>query len=218
MALLPFTPEQFLAVFVAYNDAVWPAQLVAYAAGLGMAFAIWRPSPWTARIVSLGLAAMWLWTGVAYHWGFFAEINQAALGFGAMFALQGGLFSDLAFQTKGLRFERTGESPRGLAWALVFYAAVLYPLIGLWTGHRYPALPMFGIAPCPVVLFTLGVLLLAQAPLPRRLVVVPFLWALIGGTAAFLLGVAQDWLLLASAGVAVYLFVRDRRPLRPAAT
>jgi hypothetical protein len=97
------------------------------------------------------------------------------------------------------------------------YAALLYPLIGMATGHRYPALPMFGIAPCPVVLFTLGVLLLARAPLPRRLLVIPFLWALIGGTAAFLLGVAQDWLLLASAGVAVYLFVRDRRVLRTAA-
>jgi hypothetical protein len=95
------------------------------------------------------------------------------------------------------------------------YAAVLYPLIGVWTGHHYPALPMFGIAPCPVVLFTFGVLLLAKAPLPRRLLIAPFVWALIGGTAAFLLGVAQDWLLLASAGVGVYLFIRDQPRTRP---
>jgi hypothetical protein len=57
---------------------------------------------------------------------------------------------------------------------------------------------MFGVTPCPITLFTFGVLLLAQSPLPRRLLVIPLLWALIGGSAAWLLGVAQDWPLLIS--------------------
>jgi hypothetical protein len=35
-------------------------------------------------------------------------------------------------------------------------------------------------------------------------------WTLIGGSAAVLLRVAQDWLLLAGALVAGYLFVRGR--------
>ena len=28
--MLPFTPEQFLAVFVNYNNAIWPIQIAAY--------------------------------------------------------------------------------------------------------------------------------------------------------------------------------------------
>jgi len=34
--MLPFTREQLLAVFVAYNEAVWPAQVVAYLLALWM--------------------------------------------------------------------------------------------------------------------------------------------------------------------------------------
>jgi hypothetical protein len=59
-------------------------------------------------------------------------------------------------------------------------------------------MPMFGITPCPVTLFSFGVLLLAQGPVPRRLLVIPFVWALVGGSAAFLLAVPQDWPLFAS--------------------
>ena len=56
---------------------------------------------------------------------------------------------------------------------LVAYAAVLYPLLGQWSGHVYPAQPTFGITPCPVTLFTFGALLLTSAPLPRWLLIIP---------------------------------------------
>jgi hypothetical protein len=63
---------------------------------------------------------------------------------------------------------------------------------------------MFGITPCPVTLFTLGLLLLTTAPVPAWLLVIPLLWAQVGGSAAFLLDIPQDWLLLFS-GAAVPL-------------
>ena len=31
--MLPFTAEQFLAVFVNYNNAIWPSQIAAYLLG-----------------------------------------------------------------------------------------------------------------------------------------------------------------------------------------
>jgi hypothetical protein len=83
-----------------------------------------------------------------------------------------------------------------VGWALIAYSALIYPLIGV-AGHGYPAMPMFGITPCPVTLFSLGMLLLAQRPVPRRLLPIPLVWALVGGSAAFLLAVPQDWLLIA---------------------
>jgi hypothetical protein len=195
--LLPFTQDQFLAVFAAYNLAVWPAQLVAYVLGLGMVLALLRPTRQGNRIVGAGLALMWVWTGVAYHALFFAPINKAAHAFAALFVVQGLLFAHAALLRSDLYFSRGNGLRSWLGWALIVYAALIYPLIGV-AVHGYPAMPMFGITPCPVTLFSFGVLLLAQQPVPRRLLVIPFVWALVGGSAAFLLAVPQDWPLLAS--------------------
>src|SRR5512134_1585007 len=179
--MLPFTREQFVQVFVHYNQAVWPAAVVAYLVGLGVIGALLRPSRASGRVVGGGLALMWIWSGVVYHGLFFATINRAALAFGALFALQGLLFAHAAVLRGDLRWSRSNGWRTWTGWAFIAYATVLYPLIGLVTGHGYPALPMFGITPCPVTLFTLGVLLLAH-PVPRRLLAIPFLWALVGGS------------------------------------
>lgn len=193
--MLPFTRDQFLAVFAEYNVAVWPAQVVAYLLGLAMVVALLRPSRRTDAVVGAGLALMWIWTGVAYHAAFFAAINKAASGFAALFVVQGLLFAHAALVRADLRWVPRHGPVAWLGWALVAYSAVIYLLIGL-VGHGYPSMPMFGVTPCPVTLLTFGVLMLAQGPVPRRLLVIPFLWALVGGSAAFLLAVPQDWPLL----------------------
>jgi hypothetical protein len=211
--MLPFTREQFVEVFARYNEAVWPAQWVAYVLGLAVVVAWLRPSRHRDRVVAGGLAAMWLWTGVAYHGLFFAAINRLAPVFAALFVLQGLLFAHAAARGR-LRFDPAPGPAAWPGWALAAYAALLYPLIGVLAGHGYPRLPMFGITPCPVTLFTFGVLWLAAPPWPRTLLVIPLSWSLVGGSAAFLLAVPQDWPLLASSLVGVYLFVRARRRRR----
>lgn len=131
--MLPFTREQFLGVFADYNTAVWPAQGVAYL--LGLVAALLRPSPLRHKFVATALAAMWVWTGVAYHGLFFARINPVALGFGALFVVQGVLLVIAGAAERRLVFGRsTGLTPV-LGWVLVVYAAVLYPLLGHSTGH-----------------------------------------------------------------------------------
>ncbi len=75
---------------------------------------------------------------------------------------------------------------------------------------------MFGITPCPVTLFTFGLLLLTTRTVPRRLLVIPFLWSLVGGSAAMLLGMPQDWPLLFS-GIATTAILLTRDRARPAA-
>jgi hypothetical protein len=74
---------------------------------------------------------------------------------------------------------------------------------------------MFGVTPCPVTIFTFGLLLLTVRSVPRWLFVVPFVWSLIGGSAAILLNVPQDWLLLVSGCITVPLIVfRDRQAIQ----
>jgi hypothetical protein len=70
---------------------------------------------------------------------------------------------------------------------------------------------MFGVTPCPVTIFTLGMMLLTRLPPNFSPIIVPVLWSLIGGSAAILLRVQQDWLLLVSGLLTVgLLLVRDR--------
>lgn len=209
--MLPFTREQFLGVFADYNMAVWPAQVVAYVLGLIVVAALLRPSPLGHRVVAGVLAAMWVWTGVAYHGLFFARINPVALVFGALFVVQGGLFVIAGVARRRLVFGHSAGYVSALGGALVAYAAVVYPLLGLSAGHTYPAQPMFGITPCPVTLFTFGMLLLTTVPVPRWLLIIPLAWSLVGGSAAFMLGVPQDWLLLFSGLTIVLLVLRDRQ-------
>lgn len=207
--MLPFDRAEFFEVFARYNAAVWPLQVAAYLLAAAMVAALGSRSRGAARWIAAGLAAMWLWTGIAYHALHFAPVNPVAYGFGAAFALQGGLLALAAIGGR-LRFAPPADGTGWLGAALVAYAAIGYPLAGVLGGHAYPAVPMFGITPCPLTLFTFGLLLLATSGVPRRLLVVPFAWSLVGGSAAFVLGVPQDLVLLASA-LSVPLIVRHAR-------
>jgi hypothetical protein len=213
--MLPFTRDQFLAVFISYNEAVWPAQYVAYALGLAAVLALASRRPAAARVVSGVLAAMWLWTGLAYHAMYFSATNKAAWGFAALFVAQGALFVEAGLIRGRVALAPMGGPRSWLGWGLVGYSALAYPLLGLALGHRYPAMPMFGITPCPLTIFTFGVLLLAGGRVPRRLFIIPGVWSLIGGSAAFLLDVPQDWLLLASGLCVLVLWPRGHLHLGP---
>lgn len=211
--MLPFTSEQFLAVFANYNVAIWPAQIVAYLLGaLAVALLIWKP-PGTDRTIVTVIAAMWLWTGLAYHGAFFSTINKAAYLFAALFVLQAIVLAYAGLHQNRVRFRFSSGWAQYIGWCFIIYAAILYPLIGVVTGHHYPEMPMFGVAPCPVTIFTFGLLLFAIAPLSIWLLVIPSVWSLIGGSAAVLLNVPQDWLLLASGLVAVPLIARQNRQI-----
>jgi len=209
--MLPFTREAFLAVFAAYNDAVWPAQIAAYLLAIAAVGLILRPSSGGGRSIAAILALMWAWTGLAYHVAFFAAINRPAFAFGALFVVQAALLVWYGVVNDRLRFGFDGSPAAWIGAAFVLYATLVYPLLSMATGHVWPALPMFGITPCPVTIFTFGMLLMTTARVPRVVLAIPFLWSLIGGSAAVLLSVQADWLLLAS-GVAaiVLLMLRDR--------
>ena len=87
------------------------------------------------------------------------------------------------------------------------------------SGQPVGELPPFGLTPCPLTLSTLGCLLLAQASSPIALWLIPVLWSLIGGSAAALLGIPQDWpLLVGGVAAAVLMIVRRRSEWREAAT
>jgi hypothetical protein len=63
----PFTIEQFLGIFVAYNASIWPAQIVAYDLELVAVAALWLKTPIASRMILAILALMWAWSGIVHH-------------------------------------------------------------------------------------------------------------------------------------------------------
>jgi hypothetical protein len=192
---IPFTREEFLAVFAEYNLAVWPAPLVLSALALtAVAFALIPRPNGSSRVAAVLLAALWLWAGAVYHAKFFTALNPAGYLFAALFVAQAALIVRVAFVSRQLSFA-PAWSPGGVAGAvLMVYALILYRATGLMIGHMYPASPTFGV-PCPVTIFTFGLLLWARPAFPRVLLVIPTLWAAVGTVAALQLGMVEDYAL-----------------------
>jgi hypothetical protein len=210
---LPFTTDQFFDVFRQYNTSVWPMQIVmtAFAVVAVVLAARGRGS----RLVSSWLAAQWAWTGVVYHWLFFAGINGAARLFAALWLAGGLAFAWNASRSRALSFRAHQPLHLAVGGVLVVYALVVYPIFGYLDGRIYPASPTFG-APCPVTILTIGLLWLARPPVARYLLVAPLLWAAVGSSAAFTLGVREDLGLLV-AGVTALLLLLPTASSRPAA-
>ncbi len=205
---LPFSAREFFEVFGRYNDAVWPAPLILVGIAVWVVIGLLRHEH--PRLILVLLAVLWLWAGFAYHITFFASVNPAAVVFGVLFVAQALILLSFA-RTSLVPAERARPAARVAGRALVAYALVGYPLLGYVAGHQYPETPTFG-APCPVTIFTLGVLLWLEWKLPRWTLAIPLAWALIGTSAAVQLSVPQDYG-LAAAGFLSLFFVflaRDR--------
>lgn len=206
---LPFTASQFLEVFRQYNTAVFPVQfLFILLALMAIVFAA-RHHRNSGRAISAILGLLWLWMGMIYHWGFFADINKAAYGFGAAFVAQGALFLVKGVLHDKLKFS---HKPTPAVWAgsaMMLYALLIYPLLGYMLGHGYPDSPTFGL-PCPTTIFTLGILLWLDKKPPMYLLVIPLLWSLIGTVAAVKLGIREDVGLLVSGALTAWFFVRNK--------
>lgn len=208
---LPFTHEQFLDLFGAYNRALWPAFLTLW---LVTAFAIVRLYSRfgaSSRLLVALLVVHWTWSGVAYHLIYFRRINPAAVAFGTLFIIQAVLLFWRGIIQSGLTFTLQ-RSPWGSAGIVLIIYSLAYPAIGLATGFRVPRFPSFGV-PCPTTLLTLGLLLLAPRREARVLGVIPILWAGIGGSAAFILKIRPDLALpVAGAILLAYLITRGTAP------
>ncbi len=172
---VPFTPEQFMDVFQRYNLDIWPMQVVAYLLGAVALLVVARRTSYSDRVVSGVLAFLWLWVGAVFHVIYSTPINPAAYVFGALFLLQGLLFLYAGVLRGEVSFRFRADWISGVGVLLILYAMVLDSMLGALSGHAYPRAPIFGVAPCPLVIFTFGLFLWARDGLPRYLLVIPFL-------------------------------------------
>lgn len=209
---MPFTIEEFFGVFAAYNVAIWPFQIVAYGAGVIVVLLMRRPSRASDLTILLLLAAMWAVNGIGYQYLYFSPGNPVAKGFAVVFVIEALLLALLPLSLRARSNLTLKRGPVGwIALILILYALIGYPAFGYLVGHHYPSVPMFGVAPCPTTIFTIGVLLLGDWKVSRWLLIIPVVWTAIGGSAAVLLSVPQDYGLFVSGLIVVALALTGRR-------
>jgi hypothetical protein len=211
---MPFTAEEFLQVFSRYNIAVFPMQGLLYLLAFLIVYLVIRKSG-KNRLIPWILSFFWLWMGAVYHILFFSELNKVAYIFGGLFILQGVLFYISGIIRKELYFEIKWDI-YGITGAIfIFTALFIYPALGFFLGHVYPAAPTFGL-PCPTTIFTFGILLWSKREISFSVAIIPFFWSLLGFSAAWNLGIQEDTLLLLTGIITMVLLLARRRASRPA--
>jgi hypothetical protein len=195
---LLFSSRTYYRLFDLYNAALWPAHLAALALGLVILALLVRGGTRSNRAACVMLAVCWLWVAWAFLFTRYATINWAAAWFAGLFVVQAALLV-LAGATGGnpgfeSRLRRAG------AIGLFVFALLIQPLIGSLMGRPWAQAEVFGMAPDPTALGTLGVALLQSTGRRWLLLAVPLLWCAIAGATLWTMG-AGDAVVLPAAGV-----------------
>lgn len=192
MSELPFTVDQFLQVFEDYNLFMWPTQVLAYLLGITILYLSVSQYHSADKHINRILGLFWFCIGAIYHISFFAEINSIAILFGTLFIMQGLVFFILSQANIQLHYGFRNDIYGIVGTLFILYSMLIYPILGFLFGHTYPKAPMYGIAPCPTAIFTFGILLWTKAKVPYWVLIIPFLWSLIGFSAALQLNIYED--------------------------
>lgn len=185
--------EDFFNILEVYNNTFWPMIILTYLLGSVALYLAARKTGNSDKIISAILSFLWTWTGVVFCIVFYGPTDAEFLGVtmpgiwyfsGLLFVVQGILFflfgvlkSSLSFAVVGNRYSVAGA-------IMVIYAMATYPIVGFMTELGYPQYPVFGVAPCPVTIFSFGLLLWTDKKVPIITAIIPLVWALMGGVMA----------------------------------
>lgn len=217
---LMFAPRTWWRLFELHNEALWPAQPLLMLAGLAwlvvVARALQRGDAAAAALRggAAALAAAWAFVGWAFLLQRYAPINWPAAGFAALFALQSAALLALA---AGPWLRLNGSAARCRAGLFVIGWALLgHPLLAPAFGRPWSQAEVFGLAPDPTVIATLGLLLCARvqgraaAGLAGAVWAICLAWLAVSAATLATLGSAQAGVLILLAAFAAWSVVRSR--------
>lgn len=179
--LLLFSPQTYYRLFELYNIAWWPLHIVASALGIAVLVLGWRGGDRAGRVIAAMLALSWLWVAWAFHWQRYAGINLAAGYFAWAFVAQGLLLLWLGVVRGRLTPATTFNRKFRFGLGVLVFALWIVPVTGALLGRSWTQVEIFGMAPDPTALATLGVLLLANGRATYALYPIPVVWCLVSG-------------------------------------
>lgn len=208
---LLFSPRVYFRLLESHNYSLWPTHILAALSGLAIVVLLARPARTSNRVVPLALGAVWLFVAWAFLWNRYATINWPILYIAPLFVFEGLLLLLIGAVGGHLSFT-IGRRPRDLiGLSVVVLAVVGYPLIAPITGRAWLATELFGIAPDPTAVATLGALALSRERIRWLLMIIPVLWCLITGATLWAMGMPDFFVAPLCAMVAAGAAVRPGR-------
>ncbi|MDF2617515.1 MAG: hypothetical protein K0S00_174 [Xanthobacteraceae bacterium] len=201
---LLYAPRTYWRLFEAQNAALWPLHLATVAAGLVLVLLIfWRPDR-ARRWTGLALALLWTFVGWSFLMNRYAAINWAVAYVAPAFFLQAGLLLLAALLPRGLAFARR-DAIGGASLLLALAGLLLYPALPLVFSRPWTSAEVFGIAPDPTAIVTLGLLMAGRGAWLAVLLPIPLLLCLVSGLTLWAMDDAQAWLPFGAAAIGLVL-------------
>lgn len=211
---LLFSPRTYYRLFEIYNAAIWPAQIVAVGLGLAIGALLRRAAAARGRLIAAILAGCWLWVAIAFHASRYATIHWVAVYFAWGFGLEAALLIWIGIIRGRLAFERPTDLAGRVGLAIFLFALVVAPVVGSLLHRGWRQVEIFGVAPDPTAVATLGILLLASGRGRWALMVVPAIWCAISGATLSAMKAPDAWIPPLTAGLAVSLGIWKTLALR----
>ena len=179
-SFLLFSARTYHRLFELYNQAIWPAQILALATGVAIIALLVGTYRHRDRVIAGLLATCWLWIAWAFLHQRYTQINWVAPWIASAFALQALLLVGLGVFAGQVAFAPRGGARFRIAIALIATVIVGYPLLAPLFGRAWTTAEMFGVAPDPTAIATVAALALARGRIRWLLLVVPVLACALG--------------------------------------
>ncbi len=185
--------EVFFNNVSAYNVSIFPMQIITLVVAVILTYLLFvRPSTGVSKLIKIYLSFTFVWFALMFPFEGVLKII-----FGLVHIVIAILFFIDIFTAKiEFKFPET-SGKRYFMLFLIFSAFALYPLIEYMSGHLYPKILLFGVAPCPTTIFSLALLVGAVPKVGKIIFILLIFPAIFSGLSVpIMLGVWADLLLL----------------------
>lgn len=191
--------------------------ILTYVLAIIALFMAYRKNDYSNRFISLTLTFLWLWIGLVFGILVFGPVPTVMAGieypgiwylFGGIFVIHGIILLCFGVIKDTVSYTWKPDSRHYIGLLLILYGLVFYPLVGILTGRVFLEYPIFGIAPCPVSIFTLGLLLWSDARPSLPIMTIPLFWGFMGIVPVLFYEVYADIGTILAAIITLYYYVK----------
>jgi len=189
-----------------YNNSIFPMQIIILVVAMVLTYFLFaKPSAKMDKITKGYLAFAFAWVGLVFPIHGFSKII-----FTIYYLVLSSLFIIDIFSIK-IEFklpETNGK--KCFVLFLIISAFVLYPLIEYIAGHSYPGISLFGVVPCPTIIFSLTLLIGSIPKVDKKIFILLILPAIsYGFIVPITLGVWADLILLVAGIYSLVILIKN---------
>lgn len=180
---------EFYDLVGSYNEMYLIVTILTFVLAIVSLLMVFRKNEHSNRIVSFTLTFLWLWIGVVFGIIVFGSFPTVLAGiemtgswylFGGIFTVHGIILLYFGVIKDTVSYSWKPDTRHYLGLLFILFGVVIYPFVGVLAGRVFPGYPIFGIMPCPVTLFTIGLLLWSDVKPTFPVVIIPIFWAFMG--------------------------------------